>query len=54
MAEQFKQQGNSYFVSLEYSNAIDCYNKCLKAVSDFPTSEDADLEMIKVVISNRA
>ena len=34
LAEEFKSQGNSYFVSLEYSKAIDCYNKCLQAISD--------------------
>lgn len=29
LAEEFKLQGNSYFISLEYSKSIDCYNKCL-------------------------
>ena len=42
LAEEFKQQGNSYFVSLEYSNSIDCYSKCLKALDDFPTTKAAD------------
>lgn len=50
VAEEFKQQGNSYFISLEYSKAIDCYNKCLKAIDDF----GGDLEIKKLVLSNRA
>lgn len=54
MAEEFKQQGNSYFISLEYSKAIDCYNKCLKAIEDFPSNPAADKEMSKLVLSNRA
>lgn len=56
VAEEFKQQGNSYFISLEYSKAIDCYNKCLQALEDFPstTNPDADKEMKKLVLSNRA
>ena len=54
VAEEFKQQGNSYFVSLEYSKAIDCYTKCLKAIADFPGKPDADTEMKKLVLSNRA
>jgi tetratricopeptide (TPR) repeat protein len=55
LAEEFKSQGNSYFISLEYSKAIDCYNKCLKAIDDLPTNNlDQDQEMRKVVLSNRA
>ena len=54
LAEEFKQQGNSYFVSLEYSNSIDCYSKCLKALDDFPTTKAADQEMRKLTYSNRA
>jgi tetratricopeptide (TPR) repeat protein len=55
IAEEFKAQGNSYFVSLEYSKAIDCYNKCLKAIDDFPTANAAaDNEMRKLVLSNRS
>lgn len=55
LAEEFKTQGNSYFVSLEYSKAIDCYSRCLKAIVDFPTANQAsDLEMRKVVLSNRS
>jgi tetratricopeptide (TPR) repeat protein len=50
VAEEFKQQGNSYFVSLEYSKAIDCYNKCLRAIDDY----GGDLEIKKLVLSNRA
>merc|ERR1712195_410571 len=29
IADEFKTQGNSYFVSLEYSKAIECYTRCL-------------------------
>jgi len=54
MAEEFKSQGNSYFISLEYSKAIDCYNKCLKAIDDFPSNPESDKEMKKLVLSNRA
>ena len=55
LAEEFKGQGNSYFISLEYSKAIDCYNKCLKAIEDFPgKSPEADRDMKMLVLSNRA
>lgn len=55
LAEEFKTQGNSYFVSLEYSKAIDCYTRCLKAIEDFPTqNRAADFEMKKIVLSNRS
>lgn len=55
VAEEFKQQGNSYFVSLEFSAAIDCYNKCLRAIESQASSDaKAENEMRKVVFSNRA
>lgn len=55
LAEEFKSQGNSYFISLEYSKAIDCYNKCLKACDDLPDNNvEQAQEMRKVVLSNRA
>lgn len=55
VAEEFKQQGNSYFISLEYTKAIDCYNKCLKAIEDYPSADKAkDAEMKKLVLSNRS
>lgn len=55
LADEFKSQGNSYFISLEYSKAIDCYNKCLKAIEDFPSKNlEADAEMRKLVLSNRS
>jgi hypothetical protein len=55
LAEEFKSQGNSYFVSLEYSKSIDCYSKCLKAIEDFPTNNiTSDAEMRKLVLSNRS
>ena len=28
-AEHLKSQGNSYFQSLDYQNAVDCYTRCL-------------------------
>jgi len=55
VAEEFKQQGNAYFISLEYSKAIDCYNKCIGAIDDFPSkNKETDNEMKKLVLSNRA
>jgi tetratricopeptide (TPR) repeat protein len=54
-AEELKQQGNSYFVSLEYAKAIDCYNKCLAALSAEPSRDtEKDSEMRKLVLSNRS
>ena len=47
-AEILKQQGNSYFVSLDFINAIDCYTRCLDRIPE------NDLEMRKIVLSNRA
>ena len=37
-AEEFKSQGNSYFVSLEYAKAIECYTRSLNAVETAPDS----------------
>ena len=55
LAEEFKTQGNSYFVSLEYSKSIDCYTRCLKALEDLPSQDRAaDTEMRKLVLSNRS
>ena len=55
LAEELKQQGNSYFVSLEYAKAIDCYNKCLSALASSPsTDKQKDDEMRKLVLSNRS
>ena len=56
MAEEFKQQGNSYHVSLEFSKAIECYTKSLNSVE---RGQDANLitnklEMKKLILSNRA
>ena len=31
-AEECKLQGNAYFVSLDYSKAIECYSRCLKNI----------------------
>lgn len=33
IAEEFKIQGNSYFSSLDYSKAIECYTRCLNALA---------------------
>eukprot|EP00351_Strombidinopsis_sp_SopsisLIS2011_P000967 CAMPEP_0116879312 /NCGR_PEP_ID=MMETSP0463-20121206/11113_1 /TAXON_ID=181622 /ORGANISM="Strombidinopsis sp, Strain SopsisLIS2011" /LENGTH=113 /DNA_ID=CAMNT_0004528509 /DNA_START=229 /DNA_END=570 /DNA_ORIENTATION=- len=33
-AEEFKKQGNSYFVSLEFRKAIEMYTKCLQSITD--------------------
>lgn len=29
MADMLKQQGNAFFMSLEFEKAIDCYSRCL-------------------------
>jgi len=50
VANEFKSQGNSYFVSLEYPNAIECYTKCLNSIKDGVDPP----EMRTVVLSNRA
>lgn len=56
LAEEFKQQGNSYFVSLEYSNAIECYTKCIEAVENHPSTKliAKPLEMKMLAYSNRS
>ena len=41
-AEECKLQGNAYFVSLDYSKAIECYTRCLKNVD----SSKADYHLI--------
>ena len=55
-AEESKLQGNAYFISLEYSKAIECYTRCLKNIDG---AKDSHLiqnmqEMKKIVLSNRA
>lgn len=53
-AEHLKSQGNSYFQSLDYQNAIDCYTRCLAQLS-FQKQESVETwEMQKVVLSNRS
>lgn len=56
VAEEFKMQGNSYFVSLEYPNAIECYTRCLGALDDpnLSASVNDKSELQKLVLSNRA
>ena len=46
MAEKFKQDGNSYFTSLEYEKAVESYSKSI-------THAEND-QMKKLVLSNRA
>ena len=55
-AEESKLQGNAYFVSLDYSKAIECYTRCLKHIEG---AKDSHLiqnpqEMKKLVLSNRS
>ena len=50
IADEFKTQGNSYFVSLEYAKAIECYTRCLGAIDE--TKDDPSLRT--VTLSNRA
>ena len=56
LAEEFKSQGNSYFVSLEYANAIECYSKCIDAVENHPSTKliAKPVEMKMLAFSNRA
>lgn len=56
LAEEFKSQGNSYFVSLEYSKAIDCYTRCIDAIENHSSSKliEKPLEMKMLIYSNRA
>ena len=56
MVEEYKSQGNSYFVSFEYSNAIEQYTRCINAIDtgkDLDTIEDPQ-RMKMLVLSNRA
>ena len=48
MADHMKQQGNAFFMSLEYEKAIECYTLCL------PQIPESDHVMKCVVASNRA
>ena len=50
-AEHLKSQGNSYFQSLDYANAIDAYTRCLAALA---SASSTDSDMFKIVLSNRA
>ena len=55
-ADECKQQGNAFFVALDYSKAIECYTRCLKHIDE---GKDSHLiadkqEMKKLVYSNRA
>ena len=56
LAEEFKNQGNSYFVSLEYANAIECYTKCIDAIDHHPSTKQVDKpqELRMLALSNRA
>jgi len=50
IADEFKTQGNSYFVSLEYSKAIECYTRCLMS---FDSKKD-EPSLKTITLSNRA
>ena len=55
-AEECKLQGNAFFVSLDYSKAIECYTKCLNNIDG---GKDCHLipepeEMRMLTLSNRA
>lgn len=53
-AEECKLQGNAYFVSLDYSKAIECYTRCLNNI-DKDAARIADPEeMRKLTLSNRS
>jgi len=53
-AEECKIQGNSYFLSLDYSKAIECYTKCLKNIDKDAAMIQGPLEMKMLVLSNRS
>jgi tetratricopeptide (TPR) repeat protein len=53
-AEHLKSQGNSYFQSMDYQNAIDSYTRCLGALAAANKETVESWEMQKVVLSNRA
>lgn len=48
MADQLKQQGNAFFMSLEYEKAIDNYSRCLDQIPE------SDHTLNSIVYSNRA
>jgi tetratricopeptide (TPR) repeat protein len=51
-AEHLKSQGNSYFQSLDYQNAAECYTRCLAKIAI--NNNENDLDMKKIVLSNRS
>jgi hypothetical protein len=53
-AEHLKSQGNSYFQSLDYTNAAECYTRCLTRLALNDENTDATWDMQKIVLSNRA
>ena len=46
-AEDLKNQGNSFFVSLNFEQAASCYTKCIN-------TKPKDMDLLKTVYSNRA
>jgi hypothetical protein len=48
MADTLKQQGNAFFMSLDYEKAIDCYTRCI------PHIPESDHTLSCIVYSNRA
>jgi hypothetical protein len=53
-AEHLKSQGNSYFQSLDYQNAIDSYTRCLTRLALDNADTEVSRDMRKIVLSNRA
>lgn len=55
-AEESKLQGNAFFVSLDYSKAIECYTRCLNNIDGAKDSHliQNPTEMKKLVLSNRS
>ena len=53
-AEESKLQGNSFFSSLDYSKAIECYTRCLNSLEKVNNGVENPNEMKKVVLSNRS
>ena len=48
MADTLKQQGNAYFIGMDYEKAIDCYTRCI------PHIPDSNHELRTIAYSNRA
>lgn len=53
-AEECKLQGNAYFISLDYSKAIECYTRCLNNITKDSAKIQDPEEMRKLTLSNRS